>query len=152
MEVKKVYISAPFRFFATNEENRFYGVIDDEGYKQFLEKVDSKLKELGYETCLPHRDEGKWGEKYILPEDVAEICFKHIESSGLVIVFPSKSRGVHMEVGYAAALRKKIMVFLAEEEGESTLLRGLDKVTDFRCLRYKSQDEVFELLDMHLAK
>lgn len=152
MEAKKVYISAPFRFFATDEKNRFYGVLENEEYKRFLERVESKLNKLGYETCLPHRDEGQWGNEYILPEDVAEICFKHIESSALMIVFPGKSRGVHMEVGYAAALRKKIIAFLPEEEGESTLLAGLGQVTDFKCFRYKSQDEVFKLLDLHLGK
>lgn len=152
MLLEKVYISAPFRYFASDEEDRFYGVFQDREYKEFLEKVDHKLKSLGYETCLPHRDEGEWGDEYILPEDVAEICFKHIESSSLVIVFPGKSRGVHMEVGYAAALRKRIVVFLPEGEGESTLLRGLRKVTDFKCFRYKCQDDVLKLLDVRLRK
>ena len=150
MKEQKVYISAPFRFFATNEENRFYGVLHDREYKQFLEKVDFKLRELGFETCLPHRDEGQWGQVYILPEDVAEICFKHIQASDIIIVFPGKSRGVHIEVGYAAALGRKIIVFLSKNEKESTLLRGLFRVTDFLCVRYKSRGEVIRLLDVHL--
>ena len=124
----------------------------DEGYKEFLEQIDTKLQELGYETCLPHRDEGKWGQVYILPEDVAEICFKHIKTSSLVVVFPGRSRGVHVEVGYAAGLRKRMIVFLEEAERESTLLRGLLKVTDCKCLRYKSREEVLRLLDDHLGK
>lgn len=149
--MKKVYISAPFRFFTTDEENRFYGVLNDEQYKQFLEKVDCHFKKLGYETCLPHRDEGHWGQVYILPEDVAEICFNHIQSSDLVIVFPGKSRGVHIEIGYAAALDKKIIAFLSKDERESTLLRGLFKITDFKCFRYQSPEEVFRLLDIYLG-
>jgi nucleoside 2-deoxyribosyltransferase len=151
-EVEKIYIAAPFRAFATEEEDRFYGIMDDNSYQTFLEKVDGKLKEWGYKTCLPHRDEGKWGELYILPDDIAEICFKHIESSSLVIVFPGKSRGVHIEIGYAAALRKKMIVFLRQGEKESTLLRGLGRVTEYKCLRYNSEEDVFELLDKHFAK
>lgn len=151
MGVQKVYISAPFRLFATNEKNRFYGVLHDREYKEFLEKVDFKLRKFGFETCLPHRDEGQWGQVYILPEDVAEICFKHIQSSDLVIVFPGKSRGVHIEVGYAAALGKKIMVFLSANERESTLLRGLNKVTNFTSHRYQSRDEVLRLLETYLG-
>lgn len=150
--VEKIYIAAPFRAFATDEEDRFYGIMNDSGYQAFLEKVDGKLKGWGYHTCLPHRDEGDWGELYILPEDIAEICFRHIESSSMVIVFPGKSRGVHIEIGYAAALRKKMIVFLPEGETESTLLRGLGRVTDYRCLRYSSEEEVFELLEKHFAK
>jgi len=150
--VEKIYIAAPFRAFATDEEDRFYGVMNDSGYQAFLEKVDGKLKGWGYNTCLPHRDEGQWGELYILPEDIAEICFKHIESSSLVIVFPGKSRGVHIEIGYAAALRKKMIVFLRQGETESTLLRGLGRVTEYRCLRYSSEEDVFGLLEKHFAK
>jgi nucleoside 2-deoxyribosyltransferase len=150
--VEKIYIAAPFRAFATAEEDRFYGVMNDSGYQAFLEKVDDKLKGWGYITCLPHRDEGEWGQVYILPEDIAEICFKHIESSSLVIVFPGKSRGVHIEIGYAAALRKKIIVFLRQGEMESTLLQGLGRVTEYRCLRYGSDGEFFDLLEKHFAK
>lgn len=150
--VEKIYIAAPFRAFATEEGDRFYGIMDDNDYQTFLEGVDLKLKEWGYKTCLPHRDEGKWGELYILPEDIAEICFKHIESSSLVIVFPGKSRGVHVEVGYAAALRKKMIVFLRQGETESTLLRGLSRITECICLRYSSEKDVFELLEKHFAK
>ena len=150
--VEKIYIAAPFRAFATDEEDRFYGVMNDSGYQAFLEKVDDKLKGWGYNTCLPHRDEGEWGQVYILPEDIAEICFKHIESSSLVIVFPGKSRGVHVEIGYAAALRKKMIVFLRQGETESTLLQGLGRVTEYRCLRYGSEGELFDLLEKHFAK
>lgn len=152
MAKDKVYISAPFRSLSTEERDRFYGVFHDEDYKEFLEQIDAKLQELGYETCLPHRDEGKWGQVYILPADVAEICFKHIETSSIVVVFPGRSRGVHVEVGYAAGLRKRMIVFLEEAERESTLLRGLLKVTDCKCLRYKSKEEVLQLLDDHLRK
>lgn len=152
MKKEKVYISAPFRRLSTDVENRFYGIFDDPDYKQFLEKVDSKLRELGFETCLPHRDEGQWGEVYIQPEDVAEICFKHIETSILVVVFPDKSRGVHVEIGYAAGLRKRILVFLAEGERESTLIDGLAKITNCRCVRYQSKEDVLRLLDVYLGK
>jgi nucleoside 2-deoxyribosyltransferase len=149
---EKIYIAAPFRAFATDEEDRFYGIINDSGYQEFLEKVDDKLKGLGYNTCLPHRDEGEWGELYILPENIAEICFRHIENSSVVIVFPGKSRGVHVEIGYAAALRKKIIVFLPEGEKESTLLKGLGRITEYKCLRYSSEEDIFKLLDKHFAQ
>jgi nucleoside 2-deoxyribosyltransferase len=148
----KIYIAAPFRAFATDEEDRFYGIMNDRGYQTFLEKVDSMLKSWGYNTCLPHRDEGKWGKLYILPEDITEICFKHIENSSLVIVFPGKSRGVHIEIGYAAALRKKMIVFLHQGETESTLLKGLGRITEYKCLRYSSEGEIFDLLQKHFAK
>ena len=147
----KIYISAPFKTFTNDIENRFYGVFSDKEYQEFLEAVDDLLTEKGFETCLPHRDEGLWGEAYILPEDIAEICFRRIRDCDIFLCFPGTSRGVHIEVGYAAALHKEIIVLLPEGERESTLLRGLDKVTTFDVERYSTKDEAMQILDRIFA-
>ncbi len=143
----KIYISAPFKTFTNDIENRFYGVFSDKDYQEFLESVDDFLIKRGFETCLPHRDEGLWGETYILPEDIAKICFRRIRDCDIVLCFPGTSRGVHIEVGYAAALHKEIVVLLLEGERESTLLRGLDKVTAFKVERYSTKNEAMQILD-----
>jgi nucleoside 2-deoxyribosyltransferase len=145
--LKQVYISAPFKSLTSDIENRFYGIFNDENYQDFLEGVETHLIGKGLKTCLPHRSEGEWGKTYILPEDITEICFRHIRDSDLIICFPGNSRGVHMEIGYAAALGKEIIALLSSEERESTLLRGLGKVTKFKLERFSTLDQVFELLD-----
>lgn len=146
----QIYISAPFRRYSSEIEGREYGILYSENYRQFLEKVEQLIKELGFKVCLPHRDEGLWGNIYIPPEEITEICFNLIRSSEILVVFPGKSRGVHIEIGYAAALGKKMLVFLHEGEKESTLLRGISRITEMKMFRYKSTDEIMDILKSEL--
>lgn len=148
----QVYISAPFRMHSSTMEGREYGVLNSENYKQFLESVERLIKKLGLNVCLPHRDEGLWGNIYIPPEEVTEICFDLIHSSDILVVFPGKSRGVHIEIGYAAALGKKLLVFLSKDEKESTLLKGISRITEMKVFRYKSVSEIIEVLKNELPK
>lgn len=148
----RIYISAPFRRFTNDIENRFYGEFTNSCYRDFLEGVDTHLRKLGYETCLPHRDEGMWGSTYITPEDIAEICFSRIRECDIVVCFPDRSRGVHLEIGYAAALRKRILIYLPDSDKESTLMTGLDRITDFEISRYMSDDHLFDLIDASLKR
>jgi len=150
--VVQIYISAPFRVHTSEIEGREYGVLNSENYKQFLENVEQLIKKLGFKVCLPHRDEGQWGNIYIRPEDITEICFNLIRSSDILVVFPGKSRGVHIEIGYASALGKKLLVFLSKGEKESTLLEGLSHITETKVFRYKSMNEIMKVLKNELPK
>ena len=146
----QVYISAPFRIHSSEVKGREYGVLNSENFKQFLENVERLINELGLKVCLPHRDEGQWGNIYIPPEEITEICFNLIRSNDILVVFPGKSRGVHIEIGYAAALGKKLLVFLSKDEKESTLLKGISRITQMKVFRYKSMSEIMKVLKNEL--
>lgn len=150
--MSKVYISAPFRMHSSEVEGREYGVLNSENYKQFLESIERLIKKLGFKVCLPHRDEGQWGNIYISPEEITEICFNLIRSNDILVVFPGKSRGVHIEIGYAAALGKKLLIFLSKGEKESTLLKGISHITEMKVFRYKSVNEIMKVLKNELPK
>ena len=147
----RIYISAPFRTYCTEMEGREYGVLDSDAYKRFLENVEGIIRSLGLEACLPHRDEGQWGNLYIPPHEITKVCFDLIRRSDALVVFPGKSRGVHIEMGYAAALGKKLVVLLAKDEKESTLLRGILCATDTKVYRYGAAEELAEILATEFA-
>lgn len=148
----KVYISAPFRIYTSDMEGREYGILCREDYKVFLEEIERCILNLGLDAVLPHRDEGDWGNTYIQPKEVTEICCKLIQSCDILVVFPGVSRGVHFEVGYATALGKRILVLLEEKEKESTLLEGVACITKMRMFRYKSREEIFSILKTELPQ
>ena len=148
----QVYISAPFRTYADEMEGREYGVITTEDYMRFLESIEQLIRSLGFDVCLPHREQGRWGSVYIPPEDVTQICFDLIKSSDILVVFPGKSRGVHIEIGYAAALGKTFLVFLSRGEKESTLLRGISRVAPMSIFRYQSLAQVKSILKDEMPK
>jgi len=148
----RVYISAPFRIYSSELKGREYGILNNENYKQFLEDIEQLIRELGFDVCLPHRDKGQWGNIYILPEDITEICFNLIRFRDILVVFPKKSRGVHMEIGYAAALHKKMLIFLSKTERESTLLKGISRITEAKIFRYSSADEIMRILKNEMPR
>ena len=150
--MSKIYIAAPFRRFSTEEPDRAYGVFTDSAHRSLLLAVDAELTRLGHIACLPHRDEGQWGEEYIPPERIAEICFNEIRWSEVVLGLPGKSRGVHIELGYAAALGKRLVVFTPAGERESTLLRGLGTLTEATFHKYNSPDDLLRRVASELDK
>jgi nucleoside 2-deoxyribosyltransferase len=82
------------------------------------------------------------GEVYIEPIEMAGNCFKQIDSSDLVIAYPEKSRGVHIELGWAASRGKKIIVLMKNGEKTSSMISGLESVTDAMIIRFKDNKDL----------
>src|SRR5205823_1165430 len=82
-------------------------------------------------TCLPHRDEGMWGKLYYEPAQISALCFRHVESSDLIFAIAETGRGVHVELGYAARARKRLILAYRVGTEPSTLIWGLPK--DISC-------------------
>lgn len=129
MQPKKVYIAAPFRRDSNRDLNpphKAYGAYDDDEKKAVLESVEDVFLADGWVTCLPHRDEGRWGKEFgYEPDEIGRLCFRHVDTSDLILALPGRSRGVAAELGRASAAGTPILVFLEEDEEPSTLLGGL---------------------------
>lgn len=148
----KIYIAAAFRRYTNEIEGREYGEINNNRIIQFYEQVEKIIKEEGFETCLPHRDKGHWGKIYIPPRDVAKMCFDAISSCDIMLVLAERSRGVHIEIGYAARAKKTLIIFLKEEEVESGFYAGLHKETKTKLVRYRDEKDLFRKIRKVLRK
>jgi Ppx/GppA phosphatase family protein len=128
----KVYIAAAFRKFSdwsTLRSDKAYGAILDQAYVHALEEIEMRFLDFGFSTCLPHRDEGRWGEVYYEPDAIGALCFRHVETSDVVFALAEDGRGVHLELGYAAGLGGKPMILMYREgTTPSTLAWGLPGV------------------------
>ncbi len=143
----KAYLAAPFRRYTNDMTGRAYGELWKSDYIQFLERIEVLLGRFGIETCLPHRDAGKWGKIYIDPQYVAEMCFRIIDDCDLFIAIPESSRGVHIELGYAIKAGKKIAIFIHKNAVESGFYAGLHKVVDCVVIKYESEDDLLENIE-----
>lgn len=125
--MNKVYIAAAFRRFSNRDEaDKAYGEITDWEYVNFLERIEEVFLNFGFHTCLPHRDEGLWGKLYYVPSAISALCLRHVHTSDVVFALAESGRGVHIELGYAAALgHKKIMMMYRQGTEPSTLIWGL---------------------------
>lgn len=123
----KVYIAAAFRRFSNRDEkNKAYGEIEDSEYVDFLERIEGVFLNFGFDTCLPHRDEGMWGKVYYDPLSIGSICFRHVQTSDVVFALAETGRGVHIELGYAAGFPDKKLIMMYKGGTEpSTLIYGI---------------------------
>lgn len=103
----------------------------------FLDAIESVLKELGFSTFLPHRDIHQWGKIYIKPEDVMKQTFEAIRECDLFVTCPEYSKGPNVELGMAVALGKKSIIIQNENETLSLVHAGLNGIAPTSIIRFR---------------
>lgn len=106
-------------------------------YRIFLEKLINETKKIGYDYFLAHEREN-WGKEYSSAEESIQIDFNTIKNSDLVCVIPGvpNSGGVHVEIGWASANKRKMRIFLKKDYPYSPMVTGVHKLTDAKYYYY----------------
>ena len=139
----KAYIAAPYTQKSVDWGTGAYGRIKDIEYKEFLEMIDTVLKNSGYDTHLPHRDLNNWGEAYIEPEKLVQLCLNEIKGADVFVAYPENSAGVHIELGWAYMLGKKIIIIAKKGEPQSSMILGLSGA---KIITIENNEEIKEKL------
>ncbi len=112
---------------------------DKEKLRNELEKISQCLEGLGYQTFIFYRDINKWGEIEILPDKILEKAFKEIKNSDIVFAFLDKiekSEGMLLELGYAKALNKKIILAIQKDIPKFFFTKSIsDIIIEFKDLK-----------------
>ena len=136
--MSKVYIAAPFTDKSTiKNKAHVYGEINDISYKNFLEIIDSLVKECGFSTFLPHRDIHNWGDVYIEPTVVVKKSMEALNFCDMLITYPERSAGSNIELGWASALNKKIIILTHEKDHPSLMQVGLNGLTNTEIIKFR---------------
>jgi nucleoside 2-deoxyribosyltransferase len=142
-----VFLAAPY-------SNRFDPATDrkDTDLKETLENVLQMLKNNGYDIRSAHIRED-WGNKLMKPRDFVPLDYKWIKESDLVIAYiDGTSSGLYIELGWASALGKNILILYKEGTHFSPMLLGLDVMTHVEILPFNNNkdlaDRVEHVLDM----
>ena len=98
--MKKLYIAYKFKEHNPKE------------LRKKLEELNKIIEETtNYKTFIFFRDAQKWGKIKMNVKEIVEKAYKAIEKCDAILVEASeKARGAYFEVGYAKALKKKIIV------------------------------------------
>ncbi len=106
-------------------------------YRIFLEKLINETKKMGCDYFLAHEREN-WGKEYSSAEESTQIDFNTIKNSDLVCVIPGvpNSGGVHVEIGWASANKRKMRIFLKKDYPYSPMVTGIHKLTDAKYYYY----------------
>lgn len=120
-----------------------------EEYQYFFKKLTNRLKEINCEYFLAHEREN-WGKKYTSAEESTIIDFETIKNVDLVCVIPGvpNSSGVHVEIGWASANKKKMRIYLKKDYKYSPMVTGIYCLTDTKYYYYNEDysDELIELI------
>lgn len=126
----KVFISCPFTGLCKNNK---YEIKDE--YKTFFNKLVENLEEKGCEYYLAIKREN-WGLNHKGPEECTRSDFEGVKSSDVLIVIPGNknsngiSGGVHVELGWASAMKKKMHILVEDGFEYSPVLMGLNTLTE----------------------
>ena len=106
-------------------------------YRDFLEKIIEETKKIDCDYFLAHEREN-WGKEYSSAEESTQIDFETIKNSDLVCVIPGvpNSGGVHVEIGWASANKRKMRIFLKKDYPYSPMVTGIHELTDTKYYYY----------------
>lgn len=91
-----------------------------------------------------HRRES-WGEAFLGPTEFTKLDYSEIDASDLIIAVPGPpaSLGTHIELGWASAMGKPIVLLLEKDEDYALMVYGLRHVTKTAVV--ETADGDFEL-------
>lgn len=122
----KVFFACPISMYIDPVTSRL-----NDSYEHFVRTVHGVIKELSDETFLAIERE-EWGAR-ILPSQVCTpLDFVEMQRCDVVVAYPGRSCGVPVELGWATALGKPVVLLLRENEDYTPVILGLKNVQGFR--------------------
>jgi len=104
--------------------------------KQKLEKILSALENAGHKTFNLFRDLN-WQTKELPPGKAISLAFDKIRKSDAILVLldnKKESQGIFLEIGFAKALNKKIILLISQKYSFPTLESFADRIIKFKNL------------------
>ena len=121
----EIFLAFPFTLKLQND-----GLLSDT-YILELTSLKAELMKRGHEVIFAHERE-KWGKELLPPEVCTNLDFNDILRSDIIVAYPGNtpSGGVHIELGWASALGKKIVILKYRKEKDTPLIEGLRTITE----------------------
>ena len=120
----KLFVAAPITGLIDPTTNEIH-----EGFRKQHTELLTVLENAGYDLFSAHTREA-WGKNMYLPDQAIREDLDHLESSDLMVarIGSPASLGVHLEIGFAIAHHKPILVITDEGALLPYLIRGLESV------------------------
>ncbi|MFA5763987.1 MAG: nucleoside 2-deoxyribosyltransferase [archaeon] len=139
----QIFLGAPF----TQDINKETKVMHDHK-TELLKNIMNYLEEKGHIVKNAHSRE-KFGVELMTPNVCTKADFDEVNNCDIfmAIVGNPPSGGVHVELGWASALNKKIILLLHEGQEYSPLITGLTSVSNTKIVKFKDESEFPKILD-----
>lgn len=131
----KIFLGTPITCLL-DQNNRFNS--ENKNNLQYI--IDSLRRENRSVFCAIERE--AWGEELLSGEECTWLDHKEMLDTDVFIAIPNQSYGVYVEIGWASALNREIVLLINEKFGiKSPLLEGLDKLTNVKTINYFSEED-----------
>lgn len=126
----RIFISCPFTGLCDEEK---YEVKDE--FKEFFNDLTDAIEKNGDEYYLAIKREN-WGLEHKGPQECTLSDYNGVKNSDFLIVIPGNkiskgiSGGVHVELGWATALKKRMHILIEENFEYSPVVMGLNILSD----------------------
>lgn len=142
----KIFLAAPFK-------NKIKNGILDESYKQLLLNLKEIINNEGYDVHLALEREN-WGKDFWTDEECTKKDHDEIKDSFAIIAFLDStfSGGVHIELGWASEMKKKIIILTNKKDNLCSLIKGIKTITDCEFIEFDEYLELYNKLTEEIKK
>jgi nucleoside 2-deoxyribosyltransferase len=136
--MKRLFLAGPFKALVSKETQ----IMSEDNIKQFSNIIEY-FEKINWSIHCAHKRES-WGKKFMTPTQCTRIDYDEIDKCDYFIAFPGipPSPGTHIELGWASAMKKNIILLLEEGEEYAYLVQGLGEISTIRELRYNTEQGV----------
>ena len=121
----RVFLAAPFTQLI-EEDSGSVG----EAWRDHLNAISDRLRGRGHSVFLAHQREA-WGEKLMTPDVCTPLDYQEMVNADVVcaVIGSPPSHGVHIELGWASAMQKPVLLVLQPGVRYTPLLHGIAELT-----------------------
>ncbi|MCF2858486.1 nucleoside 2-deoxyribosyltransferase [Pseudoalteromonas sp. SMS1] len=130
--MKKMFLAGPFKALVSKETQ----VMSEAHIAQFSDIIDH-FEQQNWSVHCAHKRES-WGREFMTPAQCTKIDYDEIAKCDYFVAFPGApaSPGTHIELGWASAMKKPMILLLEEGEEYAYLVQGLGEISTVKELRY----------------
>jgi nucleoside 2-deoxyribosyltransferase len=145
--LRTVFVAGPFYKLVDPVTGR----MSDEQRARF-ERLIGHFESSGCKVFNAHKRE-KWGEAFLEPDEFTRLDYDEIAASDVIIAVPGPpaSLGTHIELGWASALGKPIVLLLEREADYALMIYGLRHIVPTAIVETVNGDFDFPALDAALV-
>ena len=132
--MKRIFLAGPFKSLVDDQT----GMMSDTSIGLFKPIIEH-FENSGWKVHSAHRREG-WGREFMTPDDCTRVDYEEIARCDFFVAFPGSpaSPGTHIELGWASALGKPVIMLLEADKTYAYLVQGLRQVTHVESIVYEN--------------
>lgn len=138
---KKIFIACPISKYLTND-----GIKKD--FELFIRDIYKFCKKYTCNVFLALERE-KYGKKKMYGSECTIADYEEMKTADILIAFPEDSCGVAVEIGWASAMQKEILVFTDKAYKQSELVMSINSIAKGKaCMintTYGYREEIFRI-------